>query len=95
MEDGRQVNQWLSDYCYFYDFVDTVSEFTEDRVKEYDEVLSSRSSGIGPSCLWWMALLFCPITGVSADYLYREDYSFLAVLPERHLSEDERIFLSA
>ena len=94
-EEGCQLNQWFINYSTTPDrFRQTIS-FTAVNIPFEDHLDSRRSISFGASSLWWMAFLVCPKLDISVDYLYRLDYSNIALLDNHQLADLEHIFLGS
>lgn len=87
-EEGKQVNQWFVDYYSKAELFSQIVKFKEEALKPQDPLRSFRLTN-----LWWMALMVCPVLDLSADFLFREDYSNIAVRPDREISDYEKLFL--
>lgn len=94
-EEGSHVNHWFMQFYASSELFAPLAAFQEDAMKPQEEICSFKRIPTGPSSLWWMALLVCPCMDISLDYLVREDYSSVAVRPDRELTELEWVFLSA
>ena len=93
-EEGRPVNEWLMDFLFLPNLYRAVDAFKEENIPESDPCLNHLSAAVGATCLWWMSLFVCPSKNISADYLFRDDYSSVALHPNRSLSTQEKLALN-
>lgn len=72
------------------------TNFPYGKVEPQESILNSLSYAVTPHrSMWWITWLMCPGLDISLDYFVMQDYSHLATMEGRPLSDEETKYLSA